>query len=337
MDLSKLDKVYDEILGESGESIATADPDDKADDKAEPKGDDAYKEPAYDGEDGDDGEDPRDPSTKPDKDEPDDDDDDDDDDEPEGSVEEKEEYDDIPDELVTAGRLAGFSDEEIIDLDAEQPKVLKALAAAQKKAIGPAQEKKAPPEPQAEEKPAEKPESLALKFDLPGLDDELSQVAAPVQEAFNKLLSRVEQLETGHGKTQEAMADVEKSRQADMFKQVDVFFDKQAEQLPELGNSENMNQKEVDTRIYVWNIANDLMTGSKGKIGLQEALKIGVNALRGQVSETKLKARVVSDLNKRKRKFSPRPKGRRRGEKAKGEKERGLAAIDEVLDDPKYN
>ncbi len=330
MDLSKLDKVYDNILGESGESIATAEPEEKAD----AKGDPAYKEPAYDGQDGDDGVDPRDPSTKPDEDEPEDD-EDEGEGEPEGEAE-AEEYEDIPDELVTAGRRAGFTDEEIIDLDAEQPKVLKALAAAQKKAIGPVQEKKAPEEPKPDEKPAKKPESLELKFDLPGLDEELSQVAGPVQEAFNKLLSRVSELESGLGKTQESVAGVEKGRQAEMFRQVDVFFDKQAEQLPELGTFGELEQSHVDARMYAWNIANDLITASKGKTGLQEALKIGVNALRGQVSETKLKARVVSDLNKRKRKFSPRPRGRRRGDKPKGEEERGMAAINEVLDDPKY-
>ena len=46
MDLSKLDEVYDDILGESGEQIATTDPEPK-----EPaKGDPAYQGPAYDAE-----------------------------------------------------------------------------------------------------------------------------------------------------------------------------------------------------------------------------------------------------------------------------------------------
>lgn len=334
MDLGKLDEVYDEILGESGEKIETADPEPDA----PAKGDPAYKEPAYDGLDGDDGVDPRDPSTKQDDDKPDDD-DDDDDGEPKGDADE--EYEDIPDELVAAGRQAGYSNEEIIDLDADNPAVLEALARAFK-AKGPEPKAKAEPEPKPEPdkkpEPKPKPESLELKFDLPGLDDELSQVAGPVQEAFNKLLSRVNDLQAGLGKTQESMVGVEKSREAEMFRQVDVFFDNQAEQLPELGDSKKeIDQVAVDARMYAWNIANDLMTGSKGKIELREALQIGVNALRGQVSETKLKARVVSDLNKRKQKFSPRPKGGRRGgQKPQTEEERGIAAIDEVLDDPKY-
>ncbi|KKK56306.1 hypothetical protein LCGC14_3065860 [marine sediment metagenome] len=69
-----------------------------------------------------------------------------------------------------------------------------------------------------------------------------------------------------------------------------------------------------------------------------EALKVGVDALRGQTTEVKLKARLASDLNKHKKKFSARPRGSRRtgGDSAKTEKERGMAAIDGVLDDPKY-
>jgi hypothetical protein len=132
------------------------------------------------------------------------------------------------------------------------------------------------------------------------------------------------------------MAGVEKSREADMFRQVDVFFDKQAERAPELGNSAKFEQSAVDARMYAWGIANEIMTANSER-GLEEALLIGVNSLRGQVSETKLKARVVGDLNKRKTKFSPRPKGGRRGgDKPMTEEERGMAAIGEVLDDPKY-
>ena len=200
--------------------------------------------------------------------------DDDEKDEPEGSKDSDEEYEDIPDELVAAGRQAGYSDEEIIDLDKDNPAVLEALARAHK-AKGPEPEAKAKPEPKPEpdKKPDPKPESLELKFDLPGLDDELSQVAGPVQEAFNKLLSRVSQLESGLGETQDSMAGVEKGREAEMFRQVDVFFDNQAEQLPELGNSSKFDQDAVDARMYAWNIANDLMTGSQGKIELKEALQ----------------------------------------------------------------
>ncbi len=328
MDMDKLNEVYDGILGETGDSIATT----ESEPEAKAKGDPAYQDPDYSGQKGD-KVDPRDPTTFPEKDaepEP--------DDEPQGP-EVDEEYEDIPDELVAAGRQAGLTDEEIIDLDAEKPAVLKALAEAQKRAIGPAQEKRAPaePAPAPDKKPEPKAESLELKFDLPGLDDELSQVAGPVQEVVNKLLNRVTQLEEGLGKTQAGMADVEKGREAEMFRQVDVFFDNQAEQLPELGNTKDLKQPHVDARIFAWNVANDLMTGSGGKTSLQDALAIGVNALRGRVSETKLKARVVSELNKQKSKFSPRPRGSRRGpDKPKGEEERGLAAINEILDDPKY-
>jgi len=335
MSLEKLDAVYDEILGKTGESIATAEPEP---DKGPAPKDNAYDPPDYSGEEAgdDDGVDPRDPSTFPkDKGEPDE---DDSGEEPEGSEEETEEYDDIPDELVAAGRLAGFTDEEIIDLDADNPAVLEALAKAYKQADGPPAAKEAPQEPAQKpgKEPDPEPESLELEFDLPGLDDELSRVAGPVQEAFGKLVNRLSDLESRMGETQNTMASVEKSRQADGIRQIDTFFDSAAKQTPELGNSENLTDSQKEARIHAWRIAKAVSNDSAGEMSIEEALKVGVNALRGQISETKIKARLVSDLNKRKSKFSPRPRGSRRSPKPKTEEERGIAAIDEVLDDPKY-
>lgn len=333
MDMTELNKTYDEILGQGEPVVATEDPKEPA------KGDPAYSDPDYSGQGGGDKVDPRDPSTFPEKKdgepepEP-------NDNEPEGSEENTEEYEDIPDELVAAGRQAGFSDEEIIDLDATNPAALKALAKAYKQATGPEVKKAAPAEPKAaaDAEPEKKAEELALNLDLAGLDDELSRVAGPVQDVVTKLIKRVADLSDELGKTRNVVDAGEQHRQAEGIRQIDAFFDSQAKEVPGLGTSGKLTETETDARIYAWRIAKAMVNDSNGELVMGEALKIGVNALKGQTTEVKLKARLASDLNKRKHKFTARPRGSRRTDKdsAKTEKERGMAAIGEVLDDPKY-
>lgn len=331
MDMKELNKTYDDILGQGEPVVATEDPKEPA------KGDPAYSDPDYSGQGGGDKIDPRDPSTFPKKeDEPEP---DNEDNEPEGS-EEQEEYEDIPDELVAAGRQAGFSDEEIIDLDATNPAALKALAKAYKQATGPEVKKEARTEPKAaaDAEPKKKTEELALKLDLAGLDDELSRVAGPIQDVVTKLIKQVAVLEGELGKTRNVVDAGEQHRQAEGIRRIDAFFDSKAKEVPGLGTSGELTEAETDARIYAWRIAKAMVNDSNGELDMGEALKVGVDALRGQTTEVKLKARLASDLNKHKKKFSARPRGSRRtgGDSAKTETEKGMAAIDSVLDDPKY-
>lgn len=335
MDMSKLNTVYDAILGQ-GDPVVTED----GEPEAPAKGDPAYVNPDYSGERGD-KIDPRDPTTLPKKDdepepEP------DEDIEPEGSEEVTEEYEDIPDELVAAGRQAGFSDEEIIDLDATNPAALVALAKAYKQATGPQPAAKAAPaeptEPVPDTKAKAKAEELALTLDLAGLDDELSRVAGPVQDVVNKLIRQVADLKDKLDKTNITVDAGEKSREAEGNRQIDVFFDNVAEQVPELGTSGKLTETQTGARIYAWRIAKAIVNDSGGQVTMPEALQVGVNALKGQTKEVKLKARLASDLNKRKKQFTARPRGSRNrsGVPQQTEEQRGVAAVSKVLDDPKY-
>lgn len=328
MDMTKLNEAYDAVLGPGEPVVAIDEPKEPA------KGDPAYADPDYSGK-GDNKVDPRDPTTFPKKDEPDP--EPDEDGEPEGS----EQYEDIPDDLVAAGRQAGFSDEEIIDLDATNPAVLTALAKAYGQAKGPpAAEKAAPaePAPKADTAPEKKAEELALKLDLAGLNDDESRIAGPVQDVVNKLIQQVAELKGELDKTKVTVDAGEQSRQAEGNRQIDVFFDNVAKEVPELGTSGKLTEKETDARIYAWRIANAIVKDSDGKVTMNEALQVGVNALRGQVSEVKLKARLASDLNKSKSRFTARPRGSRSrpGDTKQTEEQRGIAAIGKVLDDPKY-
>lgn len=329
MDTTKLNEVYDAVLGAGEPVVATEEP------KEPVKGDGAYDDPDYSGQ-GDSKVDPRDPTTFPKKDEPEP--EPDHDIEPQGSEEVTEEYEDIPDELVAAGRQAGFTDEEIIDLDVASPAVLTALAKAYKQATGPPETKKAPEEPAPDTKAKEEAEELALELDLPGLNDELGQVAGPVQDVVNKLIRQVADLRAELGKTKVTVDAGERSREAEGNRQIDVFFDNVAEQVPELGTSGKLTGPQTDARIYAWRIAKAIVNDSGGEVTMTEALKVGVDALKGQTKEVKLKARLASDLNKRKKQFTARPRGSRNkgGGKPLTEKQRGIAAIDNVLDDPKY-
>lgn len=334
MDMKELNTIYDTVLGQGEPVEATEEP------KGPAKGDPAYGDLDYSGQGGGDKVDPRDPTTLPKKDdepEP----DDDDNKEPEGSESVTEEYEDIPDELVAAGRQADFSDEEIIDLDETNPAVLKALAKAYKQATGPEVKKAAQTEPKtvADTEPEKKVEELALNLDVAGLDDELSRVAGPIQDVVTKLIQQVKDLKGDLDKTKNVVDAGEQHRQTEGIRQIDAFFDSKAKEVPELGSSGKLTETETDARVYAWRIAKAMVNDSNGELDMGEALKVGVNALRGQTNEVKLKARIASDLNKRKKQFSARPRGQRRpgGEQAKTEKERGMAAINDVLDDPKYS
>ncbi|KKM76941.1 hypothetical protein LCGC14_1375020, partial [marine sediment metagenome] len=262
MDMKELNKTYDDILGQGEPVVATEDPKEPA------KGDPAYSDPDYSGQGGGDKVDPRDPSTFPKKkdDEPEPE-SDDGDNEPEGS-EEQEEYEDIPDELVAAGRQAGFSDEEIIDLDATNPAALKALAKAYKQATGPEVKKEARTEPKAaaDAEPEKKTEELALKLDLAGLDDELSRVAGPIQDVVTKLIKQVAVLEGELGKTRNVVDAGEQHRQAEGIRRIDAFFDSKAKEVPGLGTSGELTEAETDARIYAWRIAKAMVNDSNGEL-----------------------------------------------------------------------
>jgi hypothetical protein len=257
--------------------------------------------------------------------------DDDSDDQEEDSGEEP-----IDDRLVEAGRRANLSDEEIVELAETKPSVLEALAKAQESAARISQ-------PNGEERPPVEPKKKAGEGKLKKLELDLSDAdeldfSPKAKEVIEQLVKHVNEL-TGtlesHDKNFEV---VQEQTRREGSRRIDAFFDEAAKAMPLLGNSQKLDSKHKEARLFAWRVAMGTQQAYGGKLSDEEALTIGVNALKGQLTETQVKSKIVSDLNKNKNRFIARPKGRRpiQGGQSKSAEDRAMDAINRIMDDPKY-
>ena len=163
------------------------------------------------------------------------------------------------------------------------------------------------------------------------LDPDVEQLIKKLESGFNKMADRVTQLQQSQ---QDGKGDVESlkaSAQQQANQRVDSFFDSVSEDVPALGNTKKgLSKAEVEARQYCHSIAHAVQ-GAQG-ITDAEAFKIGVNALKGQVTESKLKAKLIGDINNQKKRFTSRPKGRKTREVATAKEtpqEKGVRIIAE--------
>lgn len=340
-EMADLNKVYDEILGK-GEPI-------EAQSRSGAGGDPAYMDEDY-SDDAGDGDDPRDPSTQKDAEGQDDETaEQDDSGDSEGSDDTNEsdgDFDDdyveeeIPDHLVTAGRNSGLSDDEIIQLAESQPKVLEALAKAQEQASIQARQTSqlngATQQDglgQSKKDADSKFKKLEINFD--DSDDEFSPAARKVIE---QLAGQVNVLTDTIAQHDQSFGDIQRQQQVEGTRRIDVFFDEAAKDVPLLGSAKSLSKEQVDARLFAYRIARGAQQTMDG-LSDQEALAIGVNALKGQLTEQQVRTQIVSDLNRQKKRFTARPRGRRQVSddgKHKTAERRAMDAIDRILDDPKY-
>jgi hypothetical protein len=339
-EMADLNKVYDEILGK-GEPI-------EEQSSSGAGGDPAYMDEDY-SDDAGDGDDPRDPSTQKDAEGQDDETaEQDDSGDSEGSDDTNESDDDfedygeeeIPDHLVTAGRNSGLSDDEIIQLAESQPKVLEALAKAQEQASQRARQTSqldgATQQDglgQSKKDADSKFKKLEIKFD--DNDDEFSPAARKVIE---QLAGQVNALTDTMAQHDQSFGDIQRQQQLEGTRRIDAFFDEVAKDVPLLGSAKSLSKEQVDARLYAYRIARGAQQTMEG-LSDHEALTIGVNALKGQLTEQQVRTQIVSDLNKQKKRFTARPKGRRQvspDSKHMTAEQRAMDAINRILDDPAY-
>lgn len=331
-----LDEVYNEILGE-GDSV-----EDKSGSVA--GGDPAYMDEDY-SDDAGDGEDPRDKTTEKDAEDK----DVETDENPESDdTDESEDYDDqddddedeelIPEHLVEAGRNASLSDDLIVELAESQPHVLEALAKTQeeaRKAAAAAAKLEGAEQKDGLDKPEKKANSIEkLEVDF-GEDDEFSPTA---KKAVQSLVDQVNSLTEKLNTHDQSFGEIQQQRQAEGTRRIDAYFDSVAEEIPALGKAETLNQEQTEARLFAFRVARGAQQTMEG-LSDEDALAIGVNALKGQFTEQQVRTKVVADLNKQKKRFTARPKGRRQvsGKKGKSVEDRALGAINKILDDPAYH
>ncbi|MCK9497852.1 MAG: hypothetical protein M0Q27_03470, partial [Candidatus Colwellbacteria bacterium] len=249
----------------------------------------------------------------------------DDDDEPAAADEADDDYEPIDPEEVAAGRAAGLDDQTIIQLAETSPQVLQKLARARASAPIPAQK---PEEPAGPQEPTETLSALKkLALTAESLDD--PQALETIQGTINGLVETVEKLS---GKLAEHETGIQQSRKlaaAEQTRRIDSYFDTVSKEVPLLGHSKKLDQTAIDARLFAAAVARGAQQAFGGKLSDEEALAIGVSALKGQFTEQQVKSRIVSDLHRHRKKFTARPRGQKRATGSRPEMERAMEVMEQ--------
>jgi len=241
---------------------------------------------------------------------------------------EEEEYEDIPERLVSAARRRGYTDEKIIELSERSPEVLEDLASADE--LIASVQKAAPssttkPEEKPEEKEEPKMEKIDVGVDYLDVDDPTKEVLRQMQETYNKMVDKVNSLGDNVNRHSGRLEDFQKQSNMAYIEKVDAFFDNAAKDLPGLGKASNLSPEQAEMRQNLHDIAAAL--SASGKYSIVEGLNTAIAAERGKLAENKVRKQVVSELNRRKSKFTARPSQRKMSVPRKPEKERALDVI----------
>lgn len=317
-----LESIYKEVIGGPAPAAATESdsPSDEGDSSEAPAsksvGDKAYKQPKYDGTSGE-----RDPREDFIEDEGDDKPWQEGDPEPEDEGDSKkskksskpegkeDDFEPIPDHLVEAGRLNGLSDDEIVKLAEDNPRYLEVLArnVADLRSIS---KSGVPPKEEDKKAEADKKETLPdanFEFDEDLADESTVKMAKYIKSVVPSLTKKIEALE-GQLKAQEQdLGGVKEVARAEAIRRVDGYFDQRVADLPVLGETKTLTQSQKEARIAVHATAMMLQKGSDGKIGDEQALSMSIDMFRGRITDSKSKAKLISDLSARKQKFTARP------------------------------
>lgn len=301
--------------------------------------DKAYEQPDY-GATGEEAVDPRDPSTFTDDDNEaaDDVDNEDivDDEGPDNETESEEpdyenddEYEEIPDRLVSAGRRRGYSDDKIMKLAEDAPEVLEDLADLQEMVSDVGTEMPPPPTDQEKKEAPEKPEDVEkihIETELIEAGDDVKNVIKKLQDGYNSMVDQVNNLQGKQTEHDKSLNSFTQQQTEDYVRRVDSFFDQAAKDFPELGDSKELSVENMEFRQKVHDDAFALTQNGRP---FGEALEFVLNAHKGQKSEQEVKKSVAKDLNRRKKSFTARPSHRKTAAKTTSPKDDALDAIEQ--------
>jgi hypothetical protein len=329
--MESLNKVYDEILG-AGPEIQ----DESAEKATGHAVDGAYVDEDY-SDDAGDGTDPRVPADEDEDTEDfvgagsDEDDDLDGSDDIEEKDDDADEYEEIPDRLIQAGREANLSDDAIVELAESRPEALEALARAQEAAAAVRQTQTRPDT--AQEDVPQKPQTGAafepLKLELSEDDEE--EMGSRAVKLIKTLADQVNRLGSQVNEHNANLSSVQQQTQSERIRQIDSFFDTLSDDIPDLGKTGSLTQRQKQNRIFAFKSARNAME-AYGIQNDEEALAIGAKALKGQTTEAQVKERLIKDLDRNKKRFTSRGFSRKRSDKRKSVEERAMDAINRVLD-----
>jgi hypothetical protein len=330
-DIEKLNDVYQQILGDG---VAIQDDGDDNTGKSTGPVDQAYVQEDY-SDDAEDGTDPRDPSTFQEEEDGEervlDDEEADIDDDGEADLD-GEEYEEIPQYLIDAGRRANIADDEIVEIAEKHPEVLEALARShESRGYQPLKE-----QPKAQDEPKRTPLKGYEPLKLELSEDEREEFGEQATGVIDSLVKRVNELGEKVHEQGSVTQSFQKESTNQKIQQIDTVFDELSKEIPALGKASSLTDEQKANRIFAFNSARASIQ-AYGDMPIREALAKGANALRGQQTETEVKKKLIRDLDKNKKRFSPRPRGQRRPGAKRSVEQRALASINKILDSDEYN
>jgi len=239
-------------------------------------------------------------------------------------------------EYVKAARVRGFSDEEI--------------AASSEKALAnnyqlmnfhAAQEAAEEEEEEVEETtPVNKveytPEAIAKINEQHG-DNFYETVIKPIVDVNNAQAEQLNSMKSDVNKGSERRQAEALARDENTF---NTLLDGESKNYPEFGQwdkvpinpdgSPDMNSPIIEARLRMWNVAKALQEGMG--LTMSAAAEEAVKWYKGQSLEKDVKRKVVKDLAKRAKKFSPRPSNKKTKKVFSNPDEKDLEATRNVMD-----
>jgi hypothetical protein len=254
---------------------------------------------------------------------------------PEAEVEEGEEIDP---RLVRAARKRGYSDERIVELAETSPEILEDIAKLVESVestgnvIAPQPQVE---QPQKQEEVAkELIDNEALKELREAFGDEAANIIAGLGNTITSLSSEVKAL---RGESEESTQQREYDHMVRKYNTANTHFDEASKEFPELGTSDKLARlpdgeldkrtSEFQTRAQIFRVAELFETQG---MSFDAAMKEAMIHYKGKGGEKALKRKVVKDLNKAKKKFSPRPTNKHHQKKYASEEDKAHDTMQDI-------
>ena len=184
----------------------------------------------------------------------------------------------------------GLSQETIDKIAKESPDLLSSI----KEEI---ENEKKPKQKQETEKSVPKSTYKEIKVDL---DPDL--VGADVKKAIDNIVSRINE----QGKSLESETlKLQNERESAFQQKIDGHFDRYSKQVPDLGNSSSLTQRQYKERIKLFRHA--MVTSEIDGVPIERAIEIEVNKFKNQGGEKVAQQRLIDKLNGQKKHFTNPP------------------------------
>jgi hypothetical protein len=153
-------------------------------------------------------------------------------------------------------------------------------------------------------------------------------VGADVKVAIDSIVARINE----QGKSLESETQrLQQERESSFQSKIDGVFDRFSKQLPDIGNSSNMTERQYKTRIELFRHAG--ITSEVRGISLEKAIEIEVNKYKNQDGERVAAQKLIDKLKGQKKHFTNTPTRRHSdlsSRKFESEEERKLAVMTEA-------